>query len=180
MADELTKDADNKKGFIVDSGFSLTTELFIDIMKLSPDKVILMSATLPTYEQLPDFYSKICDSHSGMIVKSFTSSEAKIGCALVSKSGKLYAPHHGAKTSTDIQNIITIIKSNPFIGRFYTFEVIVDMVDTFKKFNLNCPNLAEIFCDPSLANQTNIQKIAYQMLEDLVKIADDKLIEKYV
>ena len=178
MGDELTKDADNRDGFMIDTGFSITTEFFVKLMKIAPPKIILMSATLPTTEQLPDFYDSIAKKHSGMIVRSFASSEAKIGCALISSIGELYAPHIGCKTVDDIKHILTVIKSNPFVGRFYTFEVLLKMVDNFKQLSLPIPNLAIMFDDPNKANQTNIQQIAYLMLEQLISLGSNDVIQQ--
>lgn len=178
MADELTKDADSQNGFMVDSGFSVPTEVFVDLMRLAPPKIILMSATLPTENQLPDFYSAIALAHPGMVIKSFSSSEAKIGCALISSGGQLYAPHIGCKVAEHINHILAVIKSNPFVGRFYTFEVLLQMLNIFKILSLDVPNLSIMFDDPSKANQTNIQQFAYTMLEKLISNGGEDIIDK--
>ncbi|AYV85622.1 MAG: hypothetical protein Satyrvirus26_11 [Satyrvirus sp.] len=147
-------------------------------MKIAPPKIILMSATLPTENQLSDLYGNIVKSHPGMVVKSFSSSEAKIGCALISSSGELFAPHIGSKTVDEIKYILSVIRTNPFVGRFYTFEVLLEMVKIFKKFNLTYPDLTIMFDDPSKANQTNIQQIAYSMLEHLISVNSDSTVEQ--
>lgn len=178
IGDELTKDADSQIGFEVDSGFSVTTEMFVSLMKIAPTKIILMSATLPTIEQLPDLYGAILENNPGMIHRSFSSAETKIGCALFSSVGQLYAPHINSKSREEIINILNVIKSNPFAGRFYTFEVLLQMVNLFTKLNLKTPNIDELFDDPTKANQTYIQKIAHEMLETIITIDDsDKLME---
>jgi hypothetical protein len=76
-------------------------------MKIAPPKVILMSATLPTITQLPELYNSIVTNHPEMIVKSFVASEAKIGCALISSNGALYAPHITSKTVNEIKIIFS-------------------------------------------------------------------------
>lgn len=178
MGDELTKDADSQKGFSVESGFSVPTEVFIDLMKMSPPKIILMSATLPTANQLPDLYNAIKLKHPGMIIKSFSSSEAKIGCAIISSNGELYAPHIGCQSVDDIKHILDVIKSNPFVGRFYTFEVLLQMLEIFNSLSIEVPDLSIMFDDPSKANQTNIQQFAYSMLEKLINNESNDIIEK--
>lgn len=175
ICDELTKDADTQNGFSVDSGFSLTTEVFIDTMKIAPPRIILMSATLPTYSQLPKLYNAIVESNPGMKIKSFTSSEAKIGCSLISAEGEIYAPHIGCETVVELKNVLLTIKSNPFIGRFYTVSVLLDMVNTFSKLSLPVPDLSILFDDPSKATQTYIQHIAYGMIETLIKLTDNSV-----
>ena len=178
MGDELTKDADSQVGFMVDSGFSVTSEVFVDLMKIAPPKIILMSATLPTAEQLPEFYDWIVRNNHGMIVKSFASSEAKIGCALISNTGELFAPHMGCETISDIEHILSVIKTNPFIGRFYTFEVLLRMVEIFTKLSLPVPELSIMFDNPNKANQTNIQQTAYVMLETLIGTGSNEIVKQ--
>lgn len=178
MGDELTKDADSQNNFSVKTDFSLTTEIFVDLMKLAPPKIILMSATLPTMDQLPDFYQAIVNNNPGMVVKSFASVEAKIGCALVSKTGELYAPHSSCENIVDIQNILGTIKSNPFIGRFYTFQVLLTMIETWKELELPFADLSELYNDPNKANQSNIQQTAYWLLEQLIICKSDELVKK--
>jgi len=178
MGDELTKDADSQNGFMVDSSFSVTTEVFVDIMRIAPPKIILMSATLPTAEQLPEFYGAIVAANPEMIVRSFASSEAKIGCALISSTGELYAPHMGSQFVDDIKHVLSIIKTNPFVGRFYTFEILLEMVQQFQKLSLPVPDLAVMFDDPTKANQTNIQHFAYKLLEQLITIGSDEIVQQ--
>ena len=176
VGDELTKDADSQIGFAVNSGFSLTTEVFVGLMKIAPPKVILFSSTLPTAEQLPEFYKSIIDANPEMVMKSFSASEARIGCALISHDGELYAPHMGCKNSEEIRHILEVIKTNPFVGRFYTFEVLLQMVEAFKELGLQVPDLSVMFDDPSKASQTNIQQTAYSMLETLISTNSDEMI----
>lgn len=178
VGDELTKDADSQKGFMIDTGFSLTTEVFMDITRILPSKIILMSSTLPTYEQFRVFYEAIRSANAEMVLGSFTASEAKIGCALISSSGELYAPHVGCTMIEEIIHILSVIKTNPFIGRFYTFEVLLQMVEIFKDLKLPVPDLAIMFDEPNKANQTNIQQIAYGMLETLIMTKSNELITK--
>lgn len=178
IGDELTKDADIQSGFGDNHQFSITTELFVSLMKLAPPKVILMSATLPTANQLPEFYQKIMDMHPEMKIQSFSSSEAKIGCALISNAGELYAPHSGSSTVTEIKSILNIIKTNPFVGRFYNFEVLLQMVEIFRDNGLSVPDIAEMYNDPVKANQTNIQHTAYSMLETLIQLNSDEIVQK--
>lgn len=167
IGDELTKDADTP----TDLGFSITTEYFVHIMKIVPPRTILMSATLPTIHQLPDFYHTISQNQD-MIIKSFTASEAKIGCALISSTGELYAPHINITTVEMIHQILHVIKSNPFIGRFYTFEVLLHMINDFKRLHLPTPDLAVVFNDVTKVNQVMIQQLAYDMLQTLTSYPD--------
>jgi hypothetical protein len=178
IGDELTKDADSQIGFETDNKFSITTETYIEIMKHAPPKIILMSATLPTKEQSPELYDAICKKNPGMIIKSFSSSEAKIGCSLVSQNKELYYPHLGSTSIAEIEHILSVIKTNPFIGRFYTFEVIIKMINTFTNAGLKVPDLTAMYENPSNANQKNIQEIAYQMLNTLIESKSDDLVKK--
>lgn len=176
IGDELTKDADSQEGFMTDAKFSVVTETFVNLMKIAPPKIILMSATLPTIDQLDIEYQSIIRNHPGMVCKSFTPTEAKIGCALISQSGKLFAPHIGCKTVDELKHMLKIVETNPFIGRFYTFEILLHMVNRNKKMNLSYPDLSFMFNDPSLATQNNIQSCANQILNTIINTNDDIIV----
>jgi len=173
ICDEPTREADQPVNFRSDSKYSITTETFVDMMKLAPDKIILMSATLPTKDQLQEFYETVQKKHPGMIIKSFAASEAKIGCALISASGHLYSPHTGSKTVSEIQAILSVIKSNPFVGRFYSFKVLVQMIRQFDRCNFPIPDLRTLMTDPTKATQTNIQLWATEMLQTVATDSDE-------
>lgn len=175
MGDELTKDADTVSA---ETGFSITTEFLIRLAQILPERSVLTSATLPTYDQLPELWDAIAARHEGTVVKSFTSTEAKIGCGLISSEGELFAPHSGCKTVSEIESILATIPTNPFIGRFYTFGVLLEMTKTFKELGLESPDLTVLFDNPSKANQTNIQQTAYGMLRTLIETGDDAVVEK--
>lgn len=174
--DEATKDADIPN--------SLMTEWFIRIMKIIPEKVILMSATLPHYDQMKNFYDDIINNKQYaiikelMVLKTISSSEAKVGCSFISSSGEIFIPHSVAQTKEELKNVLEIIKTNPFIGRFYTFTVLMNMCKQFEEAKLPYPNLSELFTNPSLATQTNLQSLAYSMIETLINTEEENIINK--
>jgi hypothetical protein len=173
--DEPTKDADQIENFDINNcNFSLNTELFIDLMKLAPAQTILMSATLPTYSECKSFYDQIGNPQK--IIKSLSNSESKIGCALIASSGELFIPHSTCNTKSEIHTLLNLIKSNPFINRFYTFDILINMIEKFKQLNLPTIDINEFFNNPSKATQNNIQKIVCTMLE---QIAETNLITQF-
>lgn len=184
IGDELTRDADSRDGFEVQSGFSLTTEIFSEICQLMPHYSILMSATMPMIEEMSsddptnlDLYDKILKSNSNLQMRCFSSTEAKIGCALVSSSGELFFPHMGCKTADDIRRVINVIKCDPIIGKFYTFQVLLVMISKFNEIAIDVPDLSFMIDDPSKATQVNIQNTAIVMLESLYE-KDSSIIEQ--
>lgn len=177
IGDELTKDADNQNGYLINTGFSITTELFVEIMRIIPPKTILMSATLPSKNELPDFYGAIVSNNPGMNIISFSAAEAKIGCCLIASSGNIYLPHSNCKNIYDINRIIDTIKTNPFIGRFYTFDVLVNMHQYFFSQNVDVPDISILVEDPTSATQTKIQEISITMLKSLEKYDSAKISE---
>lgn len=172
VADELTKDADSIVNFQSDSKYSVITEYFIDIMKILPSRSLIMSATLPTYEQTPELYDAAATPLNATI-KSFTASDAKIGCAMIDSDGYYYAPHFDSVSANEIKNILSVIKTNPFVGRFYTYEILLAMIDINKSNNLPVPDLKIAFANLSNAKQNNIQKLVYDMLDHLSTQSDD-------
>ena len=176
IADELTKDADSIENFQSDSKYSVVTEFFIKIMKILPDKSLIMSATLPTYEQLPKIYDASV-SQTNAVIRSFSASDAKIGCALIDSDGYYYAPHFNSKCRNDLTQILQTIETNPFIGRFYTYEILLLMVKIHTLYKLRVPDLSVEFSNVSNAKQNNIQRLVAQMLTELSYQSDD-IIEK--
>ena len=181
--DEPTKDADQNTNYNANVSFSLTTELFINIMKLAPPKVILMSATLPTYEQMSDLYNSIINLHSDsntkMICQSFSASESKIGCALITKKGELVAPHTNITNITNntaLIHLLKVIRSNPFVGRFYTIEILINMIDRFRKHSLEIPDIEIIMRDPTNATQQTIQQFALDMINTLIVLDNSEIL----
>ncbi len=54
------------------------------------------------------------------------------------------------------------------------------MVETFKDLNLQTANLEELYNNPTKATQTNIQQMAYEMLEILISTDSNEIITKHV
>jgi hypothetical protein len=90
----------------------------------------------------------------------------------------LYAPHIGCTTVDEIRHVLSIFEANPFIRRFYTFEVLLQMYQTFLRLGLPVADLGLMFDDPSKANQTNIQKFAFSMLEQLIVSNSNDIIKQ--
>ena len=164
ITDEPTKDADLQENLNSKVKFSLTTEIFMDILKLLPDRTILMSATLPTYTQLKPMWDRVAE---GKTIYSFSSGESKVGVSLISEDGNIFLPHQSCQTVTEIKKVLETIQTNPFIGRFYTFQVLLKLVDKLEEMKLPTPDLTQFFKNPSSATQYNIQKIIYKLLDTL-------------
>lgn len=178
MIDEPTKNADQQNSFQSDAKFSLETEVFVDIVKKGGPRQILFSSTLPTYEQLKPFYDAITEKNPGMKIQSFFTTETKIACSLSSSQGELYAPHNGSTSVNELKEIIENITKNPLIARFYTFEILQDMINKMKKYDLSYPNMEKIFDQSHKLTYSLIQKETINILNTLVITGSDELVEK--
>lgn len=172
IADELTKDADSINNFQSATKYSIATEYFVEMMKILPDRSLIMSATLPTFEQLPEFYSSSAKNNN-LTIRSFSASDAKIGCALIDSNGFYYAPHFGSKTSEELKQLLQTISTNPFVGRFYTYEILLMMIKVHQLHGLVVPDLSIEFKNVSNAKQNNIQRLVRSMLTDLSNQPDN-------
>lgn len=176
MVDEPTMDADNHNNMVCNPGFSLLTEIFIEIVKHCPPQTILSSATLPAYEQMKPVYDSIASLNPDVNIHSVSSSEAKIGCSLVSSSGHIYVPHQNCTNALQLQNVIDVIDANPFVSRFYTFEVILKMIEIFNKNEIISESVDKIFTNVTDVTQPNIQHHVKKLLRLLV-LKSDNIIE---
>lgn len=179
IGDEPTIDADSQVGYgDVESGFSNGTEIFVECMKMIPSQILLMSATLPRYQELKDFYDRILSLHSDMKLGLFQTSETKIGCAIIQSDGRLYAPHSGCNTISHVKSVINAVSVNPFIGRLYNYSVLSRMHTAFLAAKLPVEDINKRFSKITDLTQTNIQKAAYDMLNVLIESNSDEKVIK--
>lgn len=170
IGDELTKGADSIKNFqCKEARFSIETELFVDLVKLAPKLTILMSATLPKYEQLKELYDSVSTN-----IKSFTTYESKVGTSLIDNNGNLFIPHLECKNKLELNSLIETVKSVPFIAKYYNYDVLVYLCNVYKKYGMQTPDMKVLLQDPSKANQEYIQALVFKMLEQL----NDQLISE--
>jgi hypothetical protein len=154
------------------------TREVVKIMMLAPEKTILSSATLPEEHEIPEIINNFKSKHQGANVFTVYSKEAMIGCEVINFDGSIIAPHNNCKSVDELKFIVQQLKTKSFIDRLYTAPVVYKirqrMIDHGIK---DVIDMEKHFSDIGILCQSEIQKVAIQILEQLISTGDDKLIE---
>lgn len=148
------------------------------ILKYSPNKIILSSASLPPENQIPsliDLYKK--NNPDGKII-NVNSSDIKIGCEIVSQTEHTIAPHTGVKNYEQLKFVINRIIEQPFIGKIYTAPVLFQLYNSMIKNNIIIPDINKYFENTCNWNQQKIKEFAISLLDCLSKTENNDLIQK--
>lgn len=154
---------------------SSTAKLNIKLMTMLPSISILSSATLP-----PHGYTWIKLNHETRygtgIYTDIYSNKIHIGCEIKTFDGELVVPHLNRKSKDELKSTINNIKQLPFLGRAYTINVVKNMYDIMKEYNIiNLPNIPELFKDIDNLHTDEVRNLAMLMLEKLSEM-DNKII----
>jgi hypothetical protein len=173
--DEMTMGADQPG--------NLVTDYFVRIMSVAPSQTILASATMPKFDELPDFYCKNKLRYPELKVVTINSHETKIGSKLFNLQGDVFVPHQieDIDHKEQLIKVNETINQNPFLGRFYRASTIWNMHDSCVEIGTDVNvdvSVDEFFKDPSNWNQISIQKMSYDVLDAISK-TDDSIIDKF-
>jgi len=162
-----------------EKGYNYMTDCYTDIMLLSPKISVFLSATIPEFSEIDNIVNhlKITNNMGDNDLYSIKSSKILVNCLAIDKNGFIKAPHQLAKNNEELKNIITILKKNYFLQRFYTSYNFYDICsnldsipDKFKEENLYT-SLLDI-------NHSNIRNKCMELLEYIVSLNNDLLIQK--
>lgn len=155
------------------------TKAVSKLMILAPEKTILCSATLPDPHEIPSIISCFKEKHQSSVIESIYSKESLIGCELITPDGYTFLPHNNCTSVAELKIIIENLKTKPFIDRLYTAPVLYRLTKRMSEYNVpNILDLEKFFNHTSNLTQTNIQKGAIELLENLVILNDDSIIKK--
>jgi hypothetical protein len=160
IGDELTKDSDNIKNFESTAPWSVHTEWFVSLMQVAPSTTILMSATLPKYESLKEFYDEIAGDKKVDVV---TTTESKVGCNLILQDGTTWLPHSHCRSRSDVSRLKQRLIECPFLGRYYTFDALLHLMKTYPGIKTRDLNI--LLNSPCA--QSEIQKMCLDILDQL-------------
>ena len=160
------------------------TRAIAKIMLLAPKLTILSSGTLPNENEMGpiiDYFKKKHSDKSDVPVPiiSICSKEALIGCEIINFDGSTIAPHNNCCSRDELKKIIDSLKTRSFIDRMYTapllYKLRQKMIDNGIK---DIVNLEDFFHNVENLSQSNIQKLAIQLLEKLSEQDTDELVQK--
>lgn len=155
---------------------------YTKIMKYLPKQSFLVSATMPRFDEIQPVINNWTNMHNADEKENchdVTSTKLGIGCKAIDPEGYVVAPHNLVNSVADLEKLLEHLKQNPFLLRFYTSDILMDMIEKVPDiFNVDdC--LGDIVHDVSHDNIRNlslkvIQHICEQQNEELIKVLTKK------
>lgn len=150
------------------------------IMKLCPRITILASATMPNFDRIPNIVNNFCEKYEEKKEKVCSRAYAKqlgVGCRAINKDGYICAPHNCIKSCDELKELIGFLEENPLLLKFYTPDIIMDMldkVDVPEELQLN-----NYFGDINIGNvsHNNVRQYALKILKYISDQNDQKMVE---
>ena len=152
-------------------------EMYTEIMYNVPKYVIATSATLPDFAEIPEVVINFCGKY--MVGEEslgwVTSSRLGISCLAVDKNGYARAPHHIVKNYQDLDKLIKFVKARPFLAKFYTPPILVELCDSIPKLPSKY-GIKKNFPEIGYITHDKIRKCCLDILEYVVTLKDNELI----
>ncbi len=109
-------------------------EIVIKILSTLPRQSVLLSATLPEMEEIPQIVQHIRMRHSmtDEQIRVIRSNRLHVSCTIVGQDGNLYLPHNFVENLIDLNSYIENIESDPLKLRCYSPQMVYMMVNHIK------------------------------------------------
>lgn len=170
LLDEPTNGADIKGSAMLDN--------VCEIFTLLPPRTMLITATLPKFEDIPNIIDHVLEKNYNCEIKTITSDEIQIGCSVYTMDKTYVTPFNGCKTKESIIYAIDVVKNNPFLSRLCTIEVVMMLWEKMKESGIqNLEDLNKTFSNPQNMGPSAVHKTCIRYLEKLAEQSDD-VIEK--
>lgn len=163
IVDEPTDGADEPN--------NIKTRYFSRIFYYAPRRTILVSATLPSREELEPYFQCFKQKHEQMgkqRIRLFNviSKEVKVGCELIMTDGNSYSPHNDCQSKSDLEKVIDKLETSHFINRLYTANILISLYQTMKRHQIvGLFDLNENFQQASQLNHQTINEATLQLLK---------------
>jgi len=168
--DEPTFELDKKNSEMI----GYLTRMF----NVLPSMSILSTATAPLREDIPRLEKSFLQKYPKANIEFICSTRVQIGSEICGFDGKVFLPHVGCTTITELREVIDKIKKDGFLQKCYTANVVNAMYMTLlsiaKKYKLKTDgilNFGEEMQVSGNMNQLTIQKIGLSYLEKVLEIS---------
>jgi hypothetical protein len=143
-----------------------------------PKRTILASATFPDFSLIQPIINNFINKYPNAYLGKIESNDIQICCDVSTYDHNLVVPHWDATNKEQLNTIINIINSNPFLGRLYSSNVVRTLWETMKMYHIkNIPNIKELFDNVDNMSSNSVRLIAMKLL-DLLVLQSDKIIEE--
>jgi hypothetical protein len=136
----------------------------INILINLPKRSILSSATMPSLNtpSMQHIAAGVLRKYDDIVIEMIISDEILIGCNVVTFLGDIITPHNQCETIDNINNIINNVKSNPFMGRLYTYDIFKLLIDKSKAIKF-----MDVFNNVKYINANSIKNQSLNVLSEL-------------
>jgi hypothetical protein len=160
LLDEPTNGSDIRGSSMLDNVCNILTKI--------PKRTMLISATLPKFEDIPNIIDHVNNKYCQCCIKTISSNEIQIGCSVYTMDKIYVTPFSGCKTQEDILYAINIVSSNPFLSRLCTIEVVMMLWEKMNEMNISdLENLNETFADPINMSPSQVHNTCIRFLKKL-------------
>lgn len=149
------------------------------IMANLPKQSILVSATMPEFDEIKPVVQNWMDEYKANEnnCHDVTSQKLGVGCKAIDKDGYIVAPHNLIRDVGQLGNLIEHLKKNSFLLRFYTAEILMDMINKVS----DVFNLEETFSDiVHSISHDNIRMMCMKILKHVYDQNNEDLVKKLV
>ena len=157
-----------------DESNNIKTKFFSRIFYHCPRRTLLVSATLPSEEELKPYVDLFKHRYGNIETTHILSKDVKVGCEIILRDGTSYTPHSDCKNREDILKVINKLNTNQFLGRLYTANILYAFLDAMEEADIeNLPDIDSIFMNNSNLNHNCIKNTALTLLEILSQQQDE-------
>tara|TARA_Y100000389_G_scaffold92145_1_gene88719 strand:- start:10626 stop:13328 length:2703 start_codon:yes stop_codon:yes gene_type:complete len=144
----------------------------VNLLMNLPKRSILSSATMPYLHtnSMQNIINSVKQNNKNIHIEMIIGDEMFIGCNVETYVGNTITPHNNCSTFTHLSQNIEFVKTNPFMGRMYTYDIFKLLIDKSQLYDL-----MNVFNDIKYINANSIKK---QSLTLLTTLNDNNLIQQ--
>lgn len=142
-----------------------SNQIVAKICRVLPSCSILISAILPTFQELAPIVECFCEKYNVSMeecVYRVGTNQTTISCAIIGPTGQLKMPHHFLKKVEDIDLLLEQMVEDPRIRRTYCAKYIYGLAFFLKSRHVEIPSFGDFFPKVSTITHTNV--LDYMMI----------------
>lgn len=147
----------------------------VSVLRVMPRFVFLCSATLDIPNR--ELYNAHKKQFPDSVFIDVFSPEIYGYSNVKTLDGIVVTPHMCCKTKEELARTIQRLETVPLLGKFYNPTVVKQLYDAAKKFSKDIPNVDDFFGDVENLSPDSVRKIAYKLLNCIVKFENSHISE---
>ncbi len=158
-------------------------EITMRILSLLPKVSILLSATLPEFEEIPTIINNYLVRHNEVdnrdnVLKMVRLNRIHISCTTIDPNGCVVMPHNTIEDKNDLLSYIDNINSDPLKIRCYSPQIVFLLADHLMSYLPEELTFNRKFSDLGLIRHEHIRNYALELLRYVARQESDELFIK--